>query len=58
MGAKNHAILMPDGQKFQHPLFVTSLKVAFPLANKNFAINSIIGAAFGGRVFISHFYLK
>ena len=23
MGAKNHAILMPDGEKFQHPLLAT-----------------------------------
>lgn len=30
MGAKNHAILMPD-------------------ANKNLALNSIVGAAFGGK---------
>lgn len=57
MGAKNHAILMPDGQKFQYP-YLCLLKVASPLANKNFAINSIVGAAFGGRVFIPHFCLK
>jgi len=33
LGAKNHAILMPD-------------------ANKNLAINSIVGAAFGGNSFV------
>lgn len=49
MGAKNHAILMPDGQNF-NILHLCLLNVVFPLANKNFAINSIVGAAFGGRV--------
>ena len=28
MGAKNHAILMPDGQKFQHP-YLCLLNVKF-----------------------------
>ena len=47
MGAKNHAILMPDGvyrlviKGYQRDLHFQ--------ANKNLAINSIVGAAFGGK---------
>jgi len=47
MGAKNHAILMPDGS-LQCIIFHL-LTDAPTLANKNLAINSIVGAAFGGE---------
>lgn len=48
MGAKNHAVLMPDGK---HMLLTTRpyRYLITCIANKNFALNSIIGAAFGGK---------
>ena len=58
MGAKNHAVLMPDGVyrlviiRYQRDLHFQ--------ANKNLAINSIVGAAFGGRSAIArlcYFYI-
>lgn len=46
MGAKNHAVLMSDGEF----LFLDSrLLLITCVANKNLALNSIIGAAFGGK---------
>ena len=48
MGAKNHAILMPDGMCWMTHCQTANL-YAYP-ANKNHALNSIIGAAFGGKL--------
>ena len=48
MGAKNHAILMPDGL-LQCLTFFCPRTHPPSLANKNLAINSIVGAAFGGE---------
>ncbi|KAF9015529.1 methylmalonate-semialdehyde dehydrogenase [Cyathus striatus] len=45
LGAKNHAVLMPDGISIIVNILVTLLKIG--LANKNLALNSIVGAAFG-----------
>ncbi|KAG6381050.1 methylmalonate-semialdehyde dehydrogenase [Boletus reticuloceps] len=50
MGAKNHAVLMPDGE---YMLLNTRLLSNNLLANKNLALNSIIGAGFGGKAFSS-----
>lgn len=49
MGAKNHAVLMPDGE---HMLLDSRLLLITCIANKNLALNSIIGAAFGGKAFL------
>jgi hypothetical protein len=48
MGAKNHAILMPDGV-YRRGDIRYKRDLHFQ-ANKNLAINSIAGAAFGGRL--------
>lgn len=49
MGAKNHAVLMPDGE---HMLLDSRLLLITCTANKNLALNSILGAAFGGKRFL------
>jgi hypothetical protein len=47
MGAKNHAVIMPDGKtKFIDILCPRQLNLE---ANANLVLNSIIGAAFGGN---------
>jgi hypothetical protein len=46
LGAKNHAILMPDGLSLVYFPFSATHKTS--TANKNLAMNSIVGAAFGG----------
>lgn len=46
MGAKNHAVIMPDG-KFVSILIPSSSHVI--TANINLTLNSIAGAAFGGN---------
>lgn len=47
LGAKNHAVVMPDGETLnEEPMLCTDIA----LANKNQALNAIIGAAFGGMV--------
>ena len=55
LGAKNHAVIMPDGQ--YNASLVTALPaaaasgavrvIAYFLANKNLALNAVAGAAFG-----------
>lgn len=49
MGAKNHAVLMPDGKCMS---LDTRLLLITLIANKNLALNSIIGAAFGGKAIL------
>lgn len=48
MGAKNHAVIMPDGEAI---VAFARKRYSYQkwLANKNLALNSIIGAAFGGK---------
>lgn len=49
MGAKNHAVIMPDGELLSFCSSLMSIAAnACLLANKNLALNSIIGASFGG----------
>jgi hypothetical protein len=45
MGAKNHAVIMPDGKCLS--MFTEALADWYE-ANKNLALNSLVGAAFGG----------
>ena len=47
MGAKNHAVIMPDGDYCHY--YLSSLLIDNHAANKNLALNSLIGAAFGGE---------
>ena len=47
MGAKNHAVIMPDGEFLASIIFIYLILLII-LANKNQALNAIIGAAFGG----------
>ena len=47
LGAKNHAVIMPDG--IEH-LDCRWLMTDYPAANRNLALNSIVGAAFGGAL--------
>jgi hypothetical protein len=47
MGAKNHAVVMSDGTPFLECLIVYWYLMV--PANKNLALNSIVGAAFGGE---------
>jgi hypothetical protein len=52
MGAKNHAVIMSDGNL---PFECRSIRCLFliVLANKNLALNSVVGAAFGGEYFLA-----
>lgn len=50
MGAKNHAVLMPDGKCMSSSI---GQLLTTCIANKNLTLNSIIGAAFGGKAFLA-----
>jgi malonate-semialdehyde dehydrogenase (acetylating)/methylmalonate-semialdehyde dehydrogenase len=47
LGAKNHAVIMPDGIATS---IADDLTTDCSVANKNLALNSIVGAAFGGAL--------
>jgi malonate-semialdehyde dehydrogenase (acetylating)/methylmalonate-semialdehyde dehydrogenase len=48
MGAKNHALIMPDG-KLSSQSHLCMFSWPSVIANKNLTLNSIVGAAFGGE---------